>query len=294
MSKKTDDDMLLEDEQRRALSSLKTARTIVWTLVWGGSVLLAIYVFLANLYSNTEYTFIKPSSAPGTLLSDRWNVDFYFTGATVFLFFLPITAAYMSDAPQHEWRRNMHVIFLIVFFFHSVLALGLWGALYYAKANDATPENSGNAANDKRWCCVYRHLDPIRCTNTAPCPGVGPADLSIDQWFLLKYWGLVSVILFIVLDTAYTLCWFRPTVKRYLGAMLPQTTQDEEQPALQPASVSRPILYLTESSRMPPRAERPKKYRSAPKQPPPPQPSKKSYRAPSGRFMARPTVGGQK
>lgn len=197
----------------------------IWILIW--AIVLILFLFWTPTATNFEHTFQKPPSSPGTLRSDRWSRDFWFTGTLVVLFLIPLTAAFMSDSPTSHDRRKLHVFLVVLLFIYFVVVMILW-AFDYAAANKPEVGNARNRANDDRWCCVNFALDPTACDNTASCtPGVGQADLITNRSFVFKFWMLFACNVMMILDFIYVMGFFQVAVQNYLNARL--TTRYHQQ-----------------------------------------------------------------
>jgi hypothetical protein len=190
-------------------------RQTLWFGALLGGAALAVYVALSCINARYQYTWLAPVGAPGDLHSQRWGPDYWFTFALCLLLLAPLTAGFMADEPAAEWRRTVHVLTALVLLLHLGAGLIVWGTVSYSGANAAAPGNGGNPANDARWCCVYYALDPVGCLNTVPCPGVGPGDLRVDEWWLFKFWGAVVVLIALVMDLLLTFTWLAPSARGY-------------------------------------------------------------------------------
>jgi len=152
----------------------------------------------------------------GTLMSDRWDRNFWFTASFVLLWLIPVTAGFMVDGPLKDWRRILHIITVVLLWIYFMVVLGFW-SYDYATANHSTSGNARNQANDPRWCCVNYNVPGSKCLNTVGCtPGIGQADLIINPLFLFMFWYNFILILFLITDFGLVMGLFQPAVKDYL------------------------------------------------------------------------------
>jgi flagellar basal body-associated protein FliL len=224
--------------------SLRAAQTVAWVFVWVGALGLVGYVGWSLTASNYEYTYLKPSDAPGQLRSDRWSADFWFTFTLPLLFILPISAGFMVDGPHSVTRARVRIVIVSILFVYFVIAMG-WFSSYYAEANKAYTGNSHNPANDKRWCCVNRNLDPIFCTNlvnTQCDPPVGQNELHVDNVFLFKFWGLIIMLFLIILDFIFTVFVYMPVRYRYMELLEETISEQQQQQQEQQQQQQEPIV----------------------------------------------------
>lgn len=215
--------------------ALRASQTAAWIFVWVGTLGLVGYVGWSLAASNYEYTYLKPSDAPGQLMSDRWSADFWFTFTLPLLFVLPLSAGFMVAGPESVARARVRIVIQSLLFVYFVIGMG-WFSSYYAEANKAYTGNSHNPANDKRWCCVNRNLDPIYCTNlvnTQCNPAVGQNELHVDNVFLFKFGGLVIMLFIMILDFIFTIFVYMPVRHRYME-LLEETVAEQQQQQQEP------------------------------------------------------------
>jgi len=150
----------------------------------------------------TEFTY-ETSTPPGTLVSTRWDWQFWSVGMYVLLWTIPITLAFALSYPMSFSVRTFHIVLLLLLFIWFVVQM-VFGIVYYARANGTESDNYDNPANDPRWCCVYFNLPGAPCQNTVACvPGVGIGDLMVDKSFLFRFYYNIVLIVFIIVDFFY-------------------------------------------------------------------------------------------
>lgn len=224
-----------------AKATLQNRRALIW---WGNlafTVFWVVYVGYAIPATTFVHTYQKPPASPGTLQSDRWSRDFFFVGSLVLLILAPMTAAFMSDNPTARsraeccrgmfWRQLIHIFTVVILWLYFMVVMGFW-ARDYGTANLGTSANQFNRANDDRWCCVYYTIASAgTCDNTVACTGMSAADLVPNPLFLWRFWWLIVFILFLMIDFAYTVGWFRIAVDNYLDELAERNNpQDTQQP----------------------------------------------------------------
>jgi hypothetical protein len=190
-------------KELRSYQELQSARQ--W--LWGWIVFLVLFLYIWQWPSLTmiplEHTYLLSSPTPGSLISDWWSIEHFFSLFLMLLWLIPLTLAFALECPLRNWRRTLHLITTFIFFLITVFLL-FWWAVQYEAANDATAANSRNPANDPRWCCVNFSLDPQRCVPLSPTnlcnPGPGQADLVVAPMFVYRFWFLVVFMLLIILD----------------------------------------------------------------------------------------------
>jgi hypothetical protein len=242
---------LAERKKKNSMSAkatLQNRRALIW---WGNLAFVVFWIVFAG-YAITatsfEHTYQKPPGSPGTLHTDRWSRDFFFVGSLVLLILVPMTSAFMSDNPTARsreeccrgmfWRQLIHIFTVVILWVYFMVVMGFW-ARDYAIANNGSAANQFNRANDDRWCCVYYGIASAgTCDNTSVCPGMSAADLVTNPLFLWRFWWLVIFIIFLVIDFAYTVAWFRIAVYNYLDELEERNnpTTDPEQPPQQPVN----------------------------------------------------------
>jgi len=224
---------------------LQSVRTWLWVLIWIMYGYLFLWMFWAITASTYKHEFAQGT---GTLDSERWSVDFVFTGALLLAFVIPLSLGYALDSPLREWRRISHVIVVGILFAFYVVVMAFW-ADYYQHANDATAANARNPANDPRWCNLYYSLPGSGCPQTAPTPGLVPSMLAPSEVFLWKFWFLVVWLFMLVLDFVLVMIVFRSAVR----AMAGELAMDESDPLIEPSAPSYDDAY----SKPPPAAQQP-------------------------------------
>lgn len=186
-------------------SRVLRAVTWGWVFVWIFSIAVLPFMFYVPAATVFRHTY-ETSAPPGTLVSDRWNFEFWVVGLYVLLWLIPLSFAFMLGAPYSAGRRVFHLILITLLFIWYTVLLVI-GAVQWANANKTDVDNYDNPANDDRWCCVYFNLPGAPCVNTAPCvPGVGAGDLTVDHVFLMQFWYNVVLMLAVVVDYVYV--WF--------------------------------------------------------------------------------------
>lgn len=184
----------------------------VWIAFFVGVILVSIsYGPTASTY---KFTYVEPPTATGTLLSERWTHDFFFTATMCLIILAPLTMAYMSDASQKEARRNVHVVVVALLMIYFAIVC-VWWTVDVSKANLPDVTNARNPANDPRYCCVFANSTAHQCYNSA-CPGVGQGDLVLNAVFLWKYIFVWLYMAMLSVDLLVTLCVFRPRVNDFL------------------------------------------------------------------------------
>lgn len=211
-----------------AKQNLQGHRKFIWWGIFGFTILSIVYTFYTITVANFAFTYTTPPTPLGTLYSERWSRDFFFTGSLVLLFLVPVTAAFMSHSPCERDRQICHVVILGAFFLYFLVVFGFW-SYDYSIANQgscishppmhilnkcfkATATNAHNSANDPRWCCVNFNLAGSGCANTAICPGISAADLVVSGTFLFKFWFLFVILLMLMGNFVYVMGWFIPAV----------------------------------------------------------------------------------
>ena len=164
--------------------------------------------------------------------------DHMFIGSHVFLFLVPWSLAFISDAPRKQQRQWVHFIIVIV--------LGIWcvadlvvACLHFSNHNNPTADNVLNPANDARWCCIYSALAPVDCAPivaSPTCAVIPPvAALGVSQIFVANFIFLIAIIVLIIFDFIWIFWQFRPMVWNFEAA-LEQNTDPEAQLLKAPVS----------------------------------------------------------
>jgi hypothetical protein len=214
----------MQSPARKRLTS--TRRWLwVWVLLW------VVVLLFANFYGVTaseyKYTYLEPAASPGTLHTQRWSYGFFFTGSFALLWLVPLTMAYMSDAPHKGGRQTLHAVLTILMLMYWVAIMITW-SLDLGNANKVSAANGANEANDPRWCCLYFNLVGAGCPNTAACtPGVGAGDLIVNPLFVFKYAFTWIAVAMLAIDFLVTVCVFRARVSDFMDS-LPRVTGTSE------------------------------------------------------------------
>lgn len=194
---------------------LTLARTTFWAFIWITAIVLLAFRFYSPSAHSFEHTY-QTSVPPGTLSTERWGWDFFSEGLYVLAWFIPLTAAFMVDAPTSKGRRVFHLIVLVLLFIWFSVQL-VWTSVDWSKANQTGADNFSNPFNDDRWCCIYFALPGAPCVNTAACvPGVGAGDLKPNGVALFRFWFNVLLMIITVVDFALTMAVFNRAVQAFL------------------------------------------------------------------------------
>lgn len=179
--------------------SLPLGKNVLWTLTLILVALIFFYTFWAVTASTFEHTRLRPATAPtGSLYSQRFTADFFFTGSLLLLYFIPFSFAWLLASPSSAARQNVHIMFTALLLIYMIVILLFWGIGHYSTANLGTPGNAGNPANDDNWCSVYFTIAGSACGNTAPIPGVTANSLAVNPVFLYKFWFLFVFIIVLI------------------------------------------------------------------------------------------------
>jgi len=207
---------------------LTQTRAFFWGYIW----ILVIVLLTFRLYSPSAHTFehtYQTSTPPGTLSSQRWGWDFVSESFYVLAWLIPMTAAFMVDAPVSRGRRTFHLAVLVLLCIWFTVQL-VWSSVDWSKANDFDPGNFYNPFNDDRWCSIYFALPGAPCVNiVAFVPGVGAGDLNPNPVALYRFWFNVVLLVAVVLDFALTMTMFRNAVQMFLT----EFDQQNAEPLLQ-------------------------------------------------------------
>lgn len=194
---------------------LTQVRTVFWGFIWIVTIVLLAFRFYSPLARTFEHTY-QTSTPPGSLSSERWNWDFFSEGLYVLAWFIPLTAAFMIDAPTSRGRRVFHLIVLVLLFIWFAIQL-VWASVDWSKANGFEVDNYDNPFNDDRWCCIYFALPGAPCVNTVACvPGVGAGDLKPNGAALFRYWFNVLLMVVTAVDFVLTAVVFTRAVQAFL------------------------------------------------------------------------------
>lgn len=184
--------------------SLPFGKPVLWTLTLLFAALVLFYTFWAVTASTYEHTYLRPATAPtGSLYSQRFTADFFFTGSLLLLFFVPFSFAWLLENPGSGVRQNVHIMFTALLLVYMIVILLFWGIGFYPNANAGTAGNAANPANDNRWCCVYYTIAGSACPNTVGCPGVVASMFGINDVFLYKFWFLFVFIVLLIVHFAF-------------------------------------------------------------------------------------------
>lgn len=197
--------------------------------VWWGILFSSIVLFLlfaSLIFVPFRHTWQEPANAPGTLKSDRWSRDFWFTLTISLAIFVPITAAFMTSYPTADASRGLHVALCIIFFMYFVVIMIIW-SVDYSNANMQTAANARNPFNDDRWCLVNNGITGADCVALYPInppvvPPVTQPMLAPNGAMAFKFWMLVIYIVVLLVDILFTLIVFQPAVGDYIRSKLDQ------------------------------------------------------------------------
>lgn len=208
------------------MDRLQSVRRLLWLWVAVMSVYLVLWTWWGIAASTYRY---EVRQSTGQLDSQRWSVDFVFTGTLLFGFVLPLTLAFALDSPLRHGRRVTHAVITVLLFLYGIVIMGFW-ADYYRHANDPDAANRNNPANDRRWCNVNYALPGVDCPQTAPTPGLVQSQLTVDGVFLWKFWFLVVWLMLLVLDLLATQFLLRGATLAYESELM--GGEEEKEPLL--------------------------------------------------------------
>lgn len=186
-------------------------------------------IFVAPAMTTSSYEHSKfRSNPPGTLLSDRWNRDYWFTLTLSLFFYLPfgmlITIIYSKARGVHY----THVSLMFVLIVHQVLGMGFW-AYDYHYGNQIVPGNGRNIFNSVDYCCVEDviALPNNGCFQVGPCvPSVTKDQLQIDPAALWKFWA--ACVLPIVFCITHVIVYFCAYVGDVVSSAKDEDEEEEE------------------------------------------------------------------
>ena len=225
MEKKTNMSTSYSAPTTSAKETIDGMKTTLWTLIFIFTGVVFFYTFWALLASTYAHTYQRPATAPtGTLYSQRFSADFFFTGSLLLLYFVSLTFAFLLDNPASKARQTFHIVLVMLLVIYYVVILLFWGIGYYATANDQTAGNANNPANDDRWCCVNYVIAGTSCDVTVACPGISQNMLGVNPVFLYKFWFLFVMILLLIVEFAFVASKFPPLAREYAKETLELTS----------------------------------------------------------------------
>lgn len=190
-------------KELQSYQDLQAVRRGIWWWILFMVVYLWVWQWPALTMLAPQYTFLLSLPSPGTLISEWWGRDHFFSLFILLFGAVPLTLAFVTDASLVSSRRVFHLAVVLLSFLLSVVMLFFW-SIDWSHANDPTADNAYNPANDPRWCCVNFALSPPRCnpiTTLNTCPlGLGQSDLRVNLIFSLKFWFLTPWILILIVD----------------------------------------------------------------------------------------------
>jgi len=234
------------------------------TTLWCGIAIYAAALLFFQSYAMTAstfaYTFVARNiTGPGTLYSERWSRDFFYTAAIPFLWLVPLSMAFMLGAIFSKDRRALHIACVVVIWMAFMVFFSL-ACFDYAHANQPTLSNAHNPANSDRWCCIYFNITGSGCPNVAPCnPGVGPAELEVNHVFKYKFWFTLVFLILLIFDFVLMITWVPDAVdskRRGTAATAAVPLLDEESgppplPSAPPEKMERRITMVASKLKSP-------------------------------------------
>lgn len=196
------------------MTALSRFRNGLWVCIWIFFVLYAPVIFVSGSTGRYRHTYELPRNSPGTLTSDFWSFDWWFSSSMFLMLLLPFSASFMLNAPSKEWRRNMHVFFCISLALYFLPAACVWSYNVHW-ANYPASWNALNPANSQKWCCINRVIAPTVCLNDVPCTGVTQSNLFIYGYFLIKFVGTWVFVVLCVLEIFVVFYGFIPAVEEF-------------------------------------------------------------------------------
>lgn len=188
--------------------SLQSTRRVVWAWAFGLAAFLLLWQWPGITMAPLRHTFLLSLPSPGTLISDFWGREHFFSLFMMFMWAVPLTAGFASDSSFVAWRRIAHLIVVFVLWLLSLAMMFFW-AFDYHTANYQSAGNALNPFNDDRWCCVNFALAPEVCNPVAALhlcnPSPGQADLIVRPiqawrfWFLVVWMALLIVDFFVII-----------------------------------------------------------------------------------------------
>jgi len=177
--------MVFTRVRARGLRASITAFHVVNFLVF-----CALIWFFACVFLNIiiDHSFLLPTAAPGTLISDRYTFRWFVYASHVYRIVPFSSAIWMLGDFRNSFARIIHL-------FIAIIGLGLEAAVLvfygfdWSDCND--PSQPDNPCNDYRWCCLNFAANPTECSNVGPCAPV-PATLETNVDFLLLFFAAVG------------------------------------------------------------------------------------------------------
>ncbi len=202
--------------------SFQTASTMQFVFACLAFAFCLIFIVPSIVTATYEYTAFR-GSVPGTVTSERWNTDYWFTLTLALYFYLPFGMLYTIIFYKRRGAHIAHVVLLCLIGVHQVIGFGFF-ARSYSLANNVNVDNVRNPANSVFYCCVSEVYDLVGngCIKQGPCtPGVMKDQLQPDPAFSWKLWtDLVALIIWIIHIPVY----FRV----YLPATETSLAEDQE------------------------------------------------------------------
>jgi hypothetical protein len=188
-------------QQRTYLDpSLRVSVQLIHTLNAISIALGAYHVGIFLLNVNVYHSYFD-SEPPGTLVSDRYTLEWWFFAVSVTRLLVPFTALLMLTRIRETLPRLIHIVTVAALFVFEIVWLLLQG-IELADCNDAALPD--NFCNDPLYCCapdVYSEPSS-RCLNAVGCtPHISSADaLGVSSDFWIR---LIVTCIFIALDLSY-------------------------------------------------------------------------------------------
>ena len=196
------------------------------SISWGvGALTIFLIIFYAApTLANFKYTFEEPVTSPGTLRTERWGRDCWFTLTLGLMWLVPITALYMVAYPAKDYTRSMHVAVCVLLLIYYIVVMIIW-AMEYSSANVQLASNSRNPFNDPRWCLVNYLIPGTDCIVQAPAdPPVIQAMLVANGPMSFTFWMLIVFLIFLIIDLAYTQIIYQTAVRAYIHSRCGEIT----------------------------------------------------------------------
>lgn len=212
------------------MTALSRFRNGLWIAIWIFFALYTPVIFVSASTGRYRHTYELPRNSPGTLTTDFWSFDWWFSSSLFLMLLLPFTASFMLNAPSKDWRRNLHVFCCVILALYFLPAACVWSYNLH-HANDPTSANALNPANSPKWCCINRVIAPLVCLNDIPCAGVTQGNLFVYGYFLLKFVATWVFILLCFVEIVIVFNLFVPAVEEYtMGKALPTSTFEDPAP----------------------------------------------------------------
>ena len=184
---------------------LRSLVTGMWVFAFLFVVAYHVFAFYVPTAANFRFTFTQDCAAPGTLVSDRWNFRFFYTGLYVFLTLVFFTFAFMIAQWKIGFPRWLHIAVAALVLIWLLVLLFAFFIPYWVTANRSTEPPTANPASDPRWCCAYfaePAADGVCCNAPAtPCtPNVTPSDLTVSGDFLFEFFFVAGFVVLLIID----------------------------------------------------------------------------------------------